>query len=192
MGRTLPEIEIVGREKLSRRDVRSTVSEIKNRRVDMNMSSGGVATMVFRPVFRGGFGQVYLDGQTLNVLMMLDGKKTIEQVGQQAGIILSDLRQVILKLIKMRLVESVERAVTLVNDEFVNFLVYKMSLAIGPLGEIVVEEAMEELGFNRSNFPASKIAELIKHLTKEIKREDKRSEFKHIMMGLLSENRFFD
>jgi hypothetical protein len=157
----------------------------------MNMSSGGVATMVFRPVFRGGFGQVYLDGQTLNVLMMLDGKKTIEQVGQQAGIILSDLRQVILKLIKMRLVESVERAVTLVNDEFVNFLVYRMSLAIGPLGEIVVEETMEELGYNRNNFPSSKIAELIKHLTKEIKREDKRSEFKHTMMSLISDNRFF-
>jgi molybdopterin converting factor small subunit len=158
----------------------------------MNMSSGGVATMVFRPVFRRGFGQVYLDGQTLNVLMMLDGKKTIEQVGQQAGIILSDLRQVILKLIKMRLVESVERAVTLVNNEFVNFLVYRMSLAIGPLGEIVVEETMEDLGYNRNNFPASKISELIKHLTKEIKREDKRSEFKHIMMGLISDNRLFD
>jgi hypothetical protein len=158
----------------------------------MNMSSGGVTTMVFKPVFRGGFGQLYLDGKTLNILMMLDGKKTIEQVGQQAGIILSDLRQVILKLIKMRLVESVERAVTLVDNEFIDFLVYRMSLAIGPLGEIVVEDGMEELGYNRNNFPSSKMPELIKLLSQVIKREDKRLEFKHVMLSLIRDKRFLD
>jgi len=158
----------------------------------MNISSGGVASTVFRPVFRDGFGKLYLDGQMLNVLMMLDGKKTIEQVAQQAGIILSDLRKVLLKLIKMRLVESVERAVTLVDKEFIAFMIYRMSLAVGPLGEIVVEDSMEELGYHRNNFPASKIPELIKILTLEIQREDKRLEFKRVMLRLISQKGFLD
>ena len=46
----------------------------------MDLSSGGVAAMVFKPVIRGELGQLPLDGLMLSVLMALDGKMTIEQV----------------------------------------------------------------------------------------------------------------
>ncbi len=156
------------------------------------MSSGGVSAMVFKPVFRGGFGQLYLDGEMLNILMMLDGKKTIDQVAQQAGVILTDLRKVIIKLIKMRLVESVERAYTLVGRDFLGLLVYRMSLAVGPIGEILVEDGLEELGFTRNNLPSQKTAELVNLLSQEIQREDKRWEFKQVMLKEIRERRFLD
>ena len=158
----------------------------------MGMTSGGVSSMVFRPVFRGGFGQLYLDGQTLNILMMLDGKKTIDQVAQQAGIILTDLRKVIIKLIKMRLVESVERAVTLIDRDFLEFLVYRMSLAVGPLGEIVVDDCLEDMGFTRNNFPSQKSEELVNLLSQEIQREERRREFMQVMIKEVRQRRFLD
>jgi hypothetical protein len=153
----------------------------------MDLSSGGIAGMVFKPVIRGEFGQLSLDGQMLSVLMNLDGKKTLGQVAQRVGISLADIRPVITKLINLKLVESIERAVSIVDQEFMDFLIGKMSIAIGPLGEIIVEDGLEELGFNKNNFPSLRTAELVNFLSQEIQREDKRIEFKQEMLRKIRE-----
>ena len=153
----------------------------------MDLSSGGVAAMVFKPVIRGEFGQLSLDGQMLSVLMALDGRVTLGQVAQKVGISLVDIRPVITKLINLRLVESIERAVSIVDQEFMDFLIAKMSIAIGPLGEIIVEDGLEELGFNKNNFPSLRTAEVVNFLSQEIQREDKRVEFKQAMLRKIKE-----
>ena len=153
----------------------------------MDLSSGGVAAMVFKPVIRRELGNLSLDGQMLNVLMALDGKKTIGQIAQMTGINLADIRQVITKLVNMRLVVSIERAVSIVDQEFVDYLISRMSVAIGPLGEIIVEDGLEELGFNKNNFPSLRAAELVNFLSQEIQRADKRIEFKQAMLKKIRE-----
>ena len=153
----------------------------------MDLSSGGVAAMVFKPIIRGELGNLSLDGQMLSVLMALDGKKTIGQIAQMTGINLADIRQVITKLVNMRLVVSIERAVSIVDQEFVDYLISRMSVAIGPLGEIIVEDGLEELGFNKNNFPSLRAAELVNFLSQEIQREDKRIEFKQAMLKKIKE-----
>lgn len=153
----------------------------------MDLSSGGVAAMVFKPVIRGELGNLSLDGQMLSVLMALDGKKTLGQVAQTSGINLADIRQVITKLHNLRLVESIERAVSIIDKEFIDFLISRMSVAIGPLGEIIVEDGLEELGFNKNNFPSLRTAELVNFLSQEIQREDKRIEFKQAMLKKIRE-----
>ena len=156
----------------------------------MDLSYGSAATMVFKPVIRGELGQLTLGGQMLSVLMALDGKKTLVQVSQKVGINSADLREAITKLIRMRLVESIERAVSIVDQEFMEFLISRMSLAIGPLGEIIVEDGLEELGFTRNNFPSQRIADLVNLLSEEIQREEKRFEFKQVMLRKIREKRY--
>jgi hypothetical protein len=153
----------------------------------MDLSSGGVAAMVFKPIIRGELGKLSLDGQMLSVLMALDGKKTLGQVAQSTGISLADIRQVITRLNNLKLVESVVRAISIVDQEFIDYLVSRMSIAIGPLGEIIVEDGLEELGFNRNNFPSLRTAELVNFLSQEIQREDKRIEFKQAMLKKIKE-----
>lgn len=153
----------------------------------MDVSSGGIAAMVFKSVIRGELGQLSLDGQMLSVLMALDGKVTLGYVAQKLGISLAEIRPVITKLVSLKLVESIERAVSIADQEFMDFLVAKMSIAIGPLGEIIVEDGLEELGFNRNNFPSLKTAELVNYLSQEIQREDKRIEFKQAMLRKIKE-----
>ena len=153
----------------------------------MDLSSGDLGAMVFKPILRGELGQLSLDGQMLSVLMTLDGRMTLEQVARKVGTSLADIRPVITKLINMRLVESIERAVSIVDQDFMDFLISRMSVAIGPLGEIIVEDGLEELGFNRNNFPSLRTAELINFLSQEIQREDKRIAFKQAMLGKIRE-----
>ncbi len=52
----------------------------------MNVTSADIAGMVVKQVIKGDLGKLSLDGQMLNVLISLDGKKTLEQVAQQAGL----------------------------------------------------------------------------------------------------------
>ena len=62
------------------------------------------------------------------------------------------------------------------------FLVSQLSVAIGPLGGIIVEDGLEDLGYTKTNFPTHRTAELVNLLSQEIQREDKRIQFKQVML----------
>lgn len=153
----------------------------------MDLSSGGVAGLVFKQAIRGDLGSLSLDGQMLTVLMSFDGKKNLGQIAQQVGIELNELKQIVARLVKLKLVERIEAAVNAVDQDFIAFLVSQLSLAIGPLGGIVVEDGLEDLGFTKTNFPTARTAELINLLSQEITREDKRIEFKQAMLKKIKE-----
>ena len=153
----------------------------------MDVSYGGVAAKVFRTVIPGEVGQVSLGGLMLSVLAALDGRQTLGQVSEKIGISSPDISQAITKLIDMRLVESIERPVCILDREFIDFLVFMMSLAIGPLGTIIVEDWFEDLGFNKHNFPSLRAVDLVNYLSREIPREEKRIEFKEEMLRKIRE-----
>jgi hypothetical protein len=123
----------------------------------------------------------------LSVLMNLNGKNTLGQVAQQLGLNLATIRPIVAKLIQFKLVERVEVAVNVVDQDFISFLISQLSVAIGPLGGIVVEDGLEDLGFTKTNFPTSRTAELVSLLAQEIQREDKRIQFKQGMLKKIKE-----
>lgn len=153
----------------------------------MDLSSSGIAGLVFKQAIRGDLGKLSLDGQMLSVLMSFDGKKTLSQVAQQVGIDLVAIRPIAARLIKFKLIERVEIAVNAVDQDFITFLISQLSVAIGPLGGIVVEDGLEDLGFTKTNFPSHRAAELINLLSQEIQREDKRIQFKQAMLKKIKE-----
>jgi hypothetical protein len=114
--------------------------------------------------------------------MQLDGKKNIAQVAEQCGQSIAAIHPVIKTLYKHKLIEHFEPLVVAADPEFFDFLVAQLSMAIGPLGEIILEDGLEDLGYERSIFPIRKAAELITHLSEEIFREDKRVQFKQTML----------
>lgn len=153
----------------------------------MALSSAGVAGLIFKQAVRKDLGKLSLDGQMLSVLMNLDGKKNLGQVSQQLGLDLATIRPLVAKLIKLKLLVRVEATVNVVDQDFISFMVAQLSIAIGPLGGIVVEDGLEDMGFNKTNFPTHQTAELINLLSQEIQREDKRIQFKQAMIKKLKE-----
>ena len=153
----------------------------------MDMSSGDISTLVFKPVVRDDLGNFSLDGHMLSVLMALNGKRTLGQVAQQAGLNMATMRDATSKLVGLKLIESVERVESVLDQEFISFLISELSIAIGPLGEVIVEDGLEDLGFSAKNFPAHRAAELINLLAQEIQRDEKRTEFKQNMVKKIRE-----
>ena len=153
----------------------------------MDLSSGDISALVFKPVVRDDLGNFSLDGHMLSVLMALDGKRTLGQIAQQAGLNMATMREATSKLVELKLIESVEMVASVLDQDFLSYLISELSLAIGPLGEVIVEDGLDELGFKKTNFPAHRAAELINLLAQEIQRDEKRTEFKQNMVKKIRE-----
>ena len=153
----------------------------------MDVSSGDISALVFKPVVRDDLGNFSLDGHMLTVLMALDGEKPLGQIAQNTGLNMATLRQAVGKLAGLKLIEIVQSSPHVLDQDFLDFLVSEMSMAIGPLGEVVVEDGLEDLGFNKTNFPSQRAAELVNLLSEEIQREEKRNEFKQNMVQKIRE-----
>lgn len=153
----------------------------------MDVLSGNISSMIFKQVVTGGMGDITLDSGLLNVFMELDGKKNLGMVAQKTGLNMGEIREAISKLLKMKLVESSTENILMVDGDFLNFLNAELSLAVGPIAEVLIEDEIVNMGHGIANFPASKAAELVEMIAMTIEHEEKRSVFKVSMVNKLKE-----
>ena len=153
----------------------------------MDVLSGNILSMIFKQVVTGGMGDITLDSGLLNVFMELDGKKNLGMIAQKTGLNMGEIREAISKLLKMKLVESSTENILMVDGDFLNFLNGQLSLAVGPIAEVLIEDEIVNMGHGISKFPASKAAELVEIISMIIEHEEKRSVFKVSMVNKLKE-----
>jgi hypothetical protein len=153
----------------------------------MDLSAGDISAMVFKAIVKDDLGDFSLDGNMLSVLMTLDGKLALGQVMQKTGLNMATLREATAKLRKLKLIETVELVAHNIDQDFIDFLIAELALAIGPLAEVIVEDGVEDLGFTLQNFPSRRAAELVNLLAQEIQRDQKKSEFKLNMVQKIRE-----
>jgi hypothetical protein len=85
------------------------------------------------------------------------------------------------------LITPVREAVAALDGDFLNFLRIELSHAVGPIAEILIEDAIYDLGHSISEFPTSQVAELVDLLSREIQREDKTIAFKQKVIKKIRE-----
>ena len=100
------------------------------------------------------------------------------------------LRDVVSRLAKLGLIESIAAAVPSIDKDFFDFLNAQLSLAIGPIAAVIIEDAVADLGYDLGRFPCHQAAELVDMLSREIQREDKKSAFKMNMVKKIKEKGF--
>jgi len=143
----------------------------------MDISSGDVSFLIFRRTFANDLGDFSLDRQTLNVYMQLNGAQTLGQVAEKTGQNLDTLRKVISNLLRLGLIEAVKRDVAMLDGDFFRYLINQLSLAIGPIAGVLIEDEIQSLGFEVDQFPGYRAGELVEKLAAEIRREEKKSIF---------------
>jgi len=153
----------------------------------MDISSGDISAMVFRRVVREDAAEYSFDAQMLTLFMELDGKKSLAVIAKKTGLKMSSLREAVNKLLKIKLIEAVAEAISAVDADFMDTLKRELSLAIGPLAEILIEDAVNDLGQSLTPFPTRRAPELVESLSREIQREDKRAVFKQAMVRKIKE-----
>ena len=153
----------------------------------MDVLSGNISSMVFKQAVTGTADDITLDSSLLNVLLELDGKKNLGIIAQKTGLNMGEIRDVISMLLHLNLVESAAEDILMADDEFINFLNTQLSLAVGPIAEVLIEDEIANMDHDISSFPASRAAELVEILSTAIKREEMKSAFKLSMVNKLKE-----
>ncbi|MDJ0830446.1 MAG: hypothetical protein QNI92_11375 [Desulfobacterales bacterium] len=153
----------------------------------MNFSSDELSTMVFRRVVRDDLGEFSLDSQMLSMLMELDGKRNLGVICQKIGIDLNASQTIINRLVELKLIETARADRRILDNSFFQYLKEQLILAIGPVAEIFIEDAVADLGYDLSNFPSDQAAELVDLLSREIQRDEKLAAFKRNMVNKIRE-----
>lgn len=144
----------------------------------MDILSGDISPLVFQLSVKNEPGEVTLDKEMLTVIGELDGKRTIGMVAKNMGLELEKLKGIIAKLLTHGIVSLVSQSMQMMKEDFFIYLTDQLSLATGPMAEVLIDEAVTHLGYNVSSFPKHRVQELIDLLAPRIFREEKRAAFK--------------
>ena len=136
----------------------------------------------FRKVIRDDMGQVSLDPHMLRLLLAIDENKPIGKIAREVGLNLVSLRETLQKLLRLGLVEPVEKASAVLNGRFIADLREQLAQAVGPMAEVLIEETLDEMRLSLPHIPVHLGADLIGNLARQIPREEKRVEFQRAMI----------
>jgi site-specific recombinase XerC len=156
----------------------------------MDFLSGEISSTVFKRIVRDDIGEYPLDHQMLSVFMELDGKTPLGVVAQKAGLNMSTMREIIAKLMQNGLVEKVDQKTVTLDKDFFDYLVAQLSLAVGPIAPVLIEDEIHTLGYEISEFPGQLVAKLVHNLAREIRRKEKKDVFLKMMATKIREKRY--
>lgn len=156
----------------------------------MDFSSSELSSMVFKRVVRQDIEEFPLEPQMLSVFMELDGKTPLGMVAQKIGLNMSSMRELIAKLMQNGLVQKVDHGIATLDKDFFDYLVAHLSLAVGPIAQVLIEDEIISLGYKLSQFPGHRVTELIDNLAREIRREDKKGVFLRSMATKVREKKY--
>jgi hypothetical protein len=146
--------------------------------VKLDILAGDISPLIFQLSVKNEPGEVILDKEMLAVIRELDGKKTIGMVAKNMSFELEKLKGIIAKLLTNGIIALVRQSMVMMKEDFFVYLTDELSLATGPMAEVLIEEALANLGYHPSNFPKHRVQELIDLLAPRIFREEKRAIFK--------------
>jgi len=137
-----------------------------------------ISTLIFRLTLREDAVEFSIDSQMFRVIAEMDGNKNVGYIAKKTGMDLKTIKEIIQRLLKLKIIEPTEGAVPMLKEDFFKYLIEQLSLATGPLAEILVVDATSGLGYKPSQFPKNRAFELVDLLSLKIYREEKRVVFK--------------
>ncbi len=156
----------------------------------MDFSSSELSAMVFKRVVRQDFEEFPFNRQMLSVFMELDGRTPLGKVAQKVGLTMSTMRLLIAKLVQNGLVQKVEQGIATLDKDFFDYLVVHLSLAIGPIAQVLIEDEVSDLGYQLAQFPGHRVAELVDNLARQIRRKQKKDVFLKSMALKIREKKY--
>ena len=155
----------------------------------MDIGMTGRQDNYYRKVIRKDSDQISLDADMIRLLIAIDENKSLYQIAEEVEMEPATLKKNLSKLLEQGLIEPVRKELPVLDKIFLQALKINLSMAIGPMAEILIEEVVSEMELTHPDIPVHQAAELIAVLSHEIPDEGKRIEFKKSMMDILNKKR---
>jgi hypothetical protein len=137
----------------------------------------------FKKTIRNDIEKVTLDAEMIRLLMAIDENKNISQVARVAEMNLSRVRDILGKLLKLELVVQVTKEIIYIDRSFIIFLKTKLSQAVGPMGEILIEDILDEMGLQIDRIPVDAAPDFVRNIAREIPKEENRILFEDVVFS---------
>ncbi|MFC1815249.1 hypothetical protein ACFL0M_04750 [Thermodesulfobacteriota bacterium] len=85
------------------------------------------------------------------------------------------------------MIEKIDKITPVLDKEFFDFLKTQLSMAMGPIAEILIEDEIQEFGSDSTGVPYHLAAELVDLLSRQIYREAKKIAFQQAMVKKINE-----
>jgi hypothetical protein len=144
----------------------------------MKISSTEWAKLVPKIVKNQDIAQHQIDIKLKNVYWAIDGIRTLGEIATEGMYEPTVLIDLVKKLMDMGLVMVGNDVKKFTDSGFFDFLSDLLKKELGPMGEIVLEDAVATLGFGKNNFPESNIPKLINLLAADMGDAGKADSFK--------------
>jgi hypothetical protein len=151
----------------------------------MEKSTAGKGKTYFRKITRMDSSEVRLDADMIRLLIAIDEKKELAQIAGEVGMDPDTLKATLSKLLELKLIEPVQKDASYLSEEFLDALKINLSRIIGPMAEILIEDAAGELNLSLHEIPKEQAAELISSISLEIPDDQSRIQFKKLMLNEL-------
>jgi hypothetical protein len=127
----------------------------------------------------------------LNVLYQLDGKSTLFDISQKLKLNDEAIKKIISYLYKLKLIELVNNENSsngdTLNSNFFDFIEDEFTNVVGPVAALMIDETLDDMGFDRASFPKERIPELIQNLVLECDDSPEKKYFIKMMMEKIME-----
>ena len=155
----------------------------------MDIISPGRPKMFFRKVTPPDSNEIRLNADMIRLLMVIDENKDLLQISNESGMDISMLNHILSKLLKLKLIEPVEKKTQFLSKKFIEAMKTNLSQAVGPMAHIIIEDTVAEMELKMSEIPGHQAAELISNIAREVPEENKQIEFKKTMIKIMKKNR---
>jgi hypothetical protein len=127
------------------------------------------------------------------VLREVDGEKTVAEVADAIQLDELSTSRIIVRLFDLGLVESAGEAiprefiVETVSEELLIKVEKELTIAIGPMAPIIMDDCAEMLGHKRSELPREVVPSLLERLAEEIPDTQRRVRFQESMLEIMKQ-----
>jgi DNA-binding MarR family transcriptional regulator len=139
----------------------------------------------YRKVTRLDGREVSLDADMIRLLIAIDESKALGQIGRELGMTHATLTATLAKLSAINLIEPIRENIPRRDNGFLDALALNLSRAVGPMAQILLEDALSDMKLSPGPIPQNQAAELIGALALEIPDEEARMQFKRAMLELM-------
>jgi hypothetical protein len=134
---------------------------------------------------------VTVSAEDWELLALIDGQMSVAELAQTRRVDDIEMTKALYRMKLGGLVEIASAQVAapqqraLAGPGFFQALNTAVAAALGPLAEIIIDDAVEDLGFTRATFPRDGVASLAERISSEIRDAEKRVRFQQTMLQML-------
>jgi len=152
----------------------------------MDLTAKTAAGFCFRKKIPKDLKTVSLDADMIRLLLAIDEHKSLYQLAAEVEMDAAAFKKALRRLLEQGLLETVPKRIPLLGKAFLDLVRLNLSRAIGPMAQIILEEAVGEMNLDPDAIGLEQAAELVNHLALEIPGEESRIRFQKAILPLLS------